>query len=149
MSENKTEETTLRLIRLIDNNKKELFKTFDPFRGWKMAIQFLAFFGVVALIWVYLFLKALGNIPEMAVTVGVLAFVVAYFRLFAPFLKENMLEVNFARLVQKENLKEDEKLLLKALVKMKAENQEFDLETAYNIHPPAFSVQKLVEHLYK
>lgn len=149
MSEPETEETVHRLIRLIDGNKKDLFKTFDPYEGWAMTSQLLVLSFLVALIWIFLFLRALGSIPEVAVAVGTLAFVVGYFRLLAPFLEENMLEANFRRLVKKEKPRESEKPLLKALLKMKAENREFDLETVYNIDPSVFSAQKLVEYLYE
>jgi hypothetical protein len=57
--------------------------------------------------------------------------------------KENIIRINF------ENVKKNEKPLLKALIKIKAKNPEFDLEQTYNMNKPMFTKEKLLEKLFE
>jgi hypothetical protein len=57
--------------------------------------------------------------------------------------KENIIRINF------ENVKKNEKPLLKALIKIKAKNPEFDLEQIYNMNKPMFTKEKLLEKLFE
>jgi GNAT superfamily N-acetyltransferase len=136
----------LELIRIIDSDK-DLFKRFDAFRG-SMFFPTVSFLVVVFFTWFALFLLALQNVVELAVDIGLLAFVVGYFRLFVPFFKENSVEVNLRRLDMKKKFTKDKKPLVKALIWMKIKNEKFDLEQIYNTNPSMFTNERLLERLY-
>jgi hypothetical protein len=44
---------------------------------------------------------------------------------------------------------ENRKILLKALIKIKAKNPEFDLQQIYNMNPSMFTKERLLERLYE
>jgi len=55
--------------------------------------------------------------------------------------------VNFKRL--EKYVAKDEKPLLKALIKMKAQNKEFELEQIYSFNKSMFEREELLEILYE
>ena len=60
-----------------------------------------------------------------------------------------MIDVRFKRaLGLKQSFTEDEKPILKALIKLRSRNPEMDLERFYNMHPEMFKKEKLLEKLY-
>jgi uncharacterized protein YajQ (UPF0234 family) len=80
--------------------------------------------------------------------------VLASFSILAKFAEETVVEANFKRMVklcsdEGKKLEENEKPLLKALIKTKVKHREFDLEQIYNMNPSMFTREKLLEILYE
>lgn len=94
--------------------------------------------------------------PADYLTLGLTFFAVliATLSLMVQFGKTTIIEVNFKRTAKLrcdkgKKLEENERPLLKALIKIKAENREFNLEQIYNINKPMFKKEKLLERLYE
>lgn len=138
--------TIIRLIRLVDRNKANLFKTLDIFRG-EWTFPFTALIGYLIVIEVFLFFGIASTPEKITIAFSFLAFAIAYFSLMAHFGEENIINVNFKRL--ESCVEENDKPLLKALIKIKAKNREFDLEQIYSQNQSMFEREKLLEILYK
>jgi len=138
--------TIKNLIRLVDRNKSKLFRTLDIFRG-EWAFPFATIISLLMLIEIFLYFGVASPTEKITIALTFLAFAIAYFSLMASFGDENIVKVNFKRL--ESCVEESEKPLLKALIKMKAKNREFDLEEIYNQSPPLFEREKLLESLYE
>jgi len=80
-------------------------------------------------------------------TCAFLALIMAYFSLTAHIGEPHIVDVNFRRL--EDCVEEGEKPLLKALIRIKAKNREFDLEQIYNENPSMFERERLLEGLYE
>lgn len=138
--------TIIRLIRLVDCNKANLFKMLDIFRG-EWTFPFTTLIGALMVIEMFLFFGIASAPEKIAIALSFLAFVIAYFSLMAYFGEENIVNVNFKRL--EICVKQNDKPLLKALIKIKAKNRGFDLEQIYSQNQSMFEREKLLERLYK
>jgi len=141
----KTEDEILKLIRLVDRNKNRTFKPSDAFHGQRVMVGELLFAFIVILAVVTFSSESL--VSRLAIGLTFLAFIVGFFSLFIRFMEENVVDANFERL--EKDVKKDEKPLLKALIKIKAKNLEFDLEQIYNQNKSMFTKEKLLERLYE
>jgi hypothetical protein len=143
-TKNLGEDEILKLIRLIDRNKNRMFKSFDAFRG--LSVPFIALAMTYILVWIFLafFPENLGI--RLSIMLAFFSFVIGMLSLFRPFMGENIVDVNFRRL--EKCVEEDERPLLKGLIKIKAKNTEFDLEQIYKMNPSMFSRERLLEILY-
>lgn len=155
----------LKIVQLIDSYKKELFRNFDLFRS-NIKFPIIAFLGLFGLVWIYEFAwsvflvwKGLTDITiagsQITILLSLLAAVTAGFSLLSPYFKESIVDKNYERVKElalkdkNEILKEGKNQhLLKALIKMKAQNREFDLEQIYDMNPSMFTSEKLLERLY-
>jgi len=159
MGEGQATNEILELIRLIDRNKARLFHKYDLFCGY-LKYPFIMTFGLFALVWGYEFvlsiLLAFQERIDIAVAasgitilLSLFAAITAVLSLFSSFFEENIVEVNYDRL--KNCVKDENKPLLKALIKMKTRNREFNLEQVYNmnINHSLFKKEKLLEKLYE
>jgi len=146
LSEKEKEDEILKLIRFVDRNKSNMFKWFDVFRGEIIypLMALLYFFGIV---WFFLTFSTADVVYKIIIASSFLSFMVGFFSLFARFFEENVLMVNFKRF--EKCVKENEKPLLKALIKIKVKNREFDLEQIYNMNKSMFIKEKLLERLYE
>lgn len=139
------EDQILSLIRLIDSEKDETFKYFDEFHGIRFPLgAFLLVFALVLFVTVFL---AESVIQQITIGVAFFAFMMGFFSFFSKFFEENKIDASFDRL--KKYCDEDEKPLLKALIKIKAKNKEFDLEQIYNMNPDMFTLEKILTKLYE
>jgi len=102
---------------------------------------------LLVLIEIFLYFGNASSSEKITVALAFLAIVFAFFSLMARFGDRNLVEVNFNRI--KGCVEENEKPLLKALIKMKAKNQKFDLEEIYIQDPSIFKREKLLERLYE
>jgi len=145
MSEKQTE--VLELIRWLDKQRCKLFKWYDVFLSYWSILLPLIFLLVV----VELFL--LGNASDtdkFGVALSFSAFVVTIFAFMAQFGKKEIVKRNFNKVLKlKRDFNTNQKILLKALIKIKAENPEFDLEETYNKNKSMFTPEKLMEKLYE
>ena len=137
--------TIIRLIHLVDSNKSKLFRSLDFFRG-NSTFPFITIMVFLGLIEIYLFFGDAPSADKITIAISFLAFAVAYLSLSAYFAEANIVEVNFKRLER--CVEENEKPLLKALIKIKAKHTEFDLEQIHNMNPSMFAEEELLEKLY-
>lgn len=144
--EKQYDKTIQNLIRLVDRNKSKLFRTLDIFRG-EGAFPFAAIILILVFIEIFLYFGVASSTEKITIALTFLAFAIAYFSLVASFGDENIVKVNFKRL--ESCVEKSEKPLLKALIRMKAKNREFDLEEIYSQTPLLFKREKLLESLYE
>jgi hypothetical protein len=149
MNEEQTNEV-LELIRLIDKRKSELFRTFDWLRDSLVysalfIVLVIAYFGILAFVMSFLIFEETSTIDKYVVLLSFVAFVIGFNSFLAEVNKVDRVGVNYRKL--EKYVKKDQKPLLKALIKIKAKNQEFDLEEIYNSNKPMFSPEKLMEKL--
>ncbi len=152
MSKNQSEdETILKLMKLIDNGKSILFKRFDSIKGWfSFSLGCLICLLILNDIILIHDVLTSGNIPfisTMTISLSILAVFTAFISLLVRFKEENIVRVNYNRM--KRCVEENERPLLKALIKMKTVNIEFSLKQIYDMHPSMFKKEKLLERLYE
>jgi hypothetical protein len=148
----------LELIRWIDKQKCKLFKERDWLSGW-----WLGFVGLVVILipvlllgvvisYIYL-IYHVSNIDVtlsfIVISLTLITLTVSYFSLVGQFRQENIVRANFGKALKLRQFNPNEKILLKALIKIKAKNPEFDLEEIYNKNNSMFTIEKLMEKLYE
>jgi len=144
MSEKQAKDDILELIQLVDRNKARLFKNLDIFHEWRA--PFTTFIVVLIFLEFFFIFGGASESEKLGVGFAFIAVFIGFMEIVAHFALENLVKVNFKRL---ENcIEEDKKPILKALVKMKTKNQEFDLEQIYNMDKAIFTKEKLLELLY-
>jgi hypothetical protein len=146
MNEKEPKDEILELIQLIDRYKCYLFKWYDVFSGM-IPILFAILVSYIVIEPVLIF-GTMSNIDRISGALALTAIVIALFSLTAQFLRENIVSVNFKRILKLSCVEEDKKPLLKALIKIKANNREFDLKQIYGINASMFTREKLIEKLY-
>lgn len=154
MSEKDREQTTkeiLDLIRLIDKNKdnkgKALFRKEDIFNGSLSII--VGLFIIELSVYITYALGKISLIDYIALTFALLAVLIAFLSLMAEFFENTILDVRFKRaLGLKPSFSKNEKLILKALIKVKSKHEEFSLEDVYEKNMDMFTKEKLIEKLY-
>jgi len=147
MSEKQAKDEILELIQLIDRYKCHLFKWYDVFLGM-IPILFAILVSYIVIEPLLIF-GAMSDIERISGALAFIAVVIALFSLMAHFIKEDIVRVNFKRILKLSCVEEDKKPLLKALIKIKAENHEFDLKQIYSMNPSMFTREKLLERLYE
>ncbi len=139
----------LELINWIDENKSEIIKWHDGFGGASWLV--IGFFVAVALI-------AGFSIRDYAVSIviiiGGLTGLIAYFSLIVQTSEGTISERRFERAMRvKNNFNDRDRVLLKALIKIKGNNEEINLKTLYAMDKEAngeiFNEKKLLEILCK
>lgn len=153
MSEEEKKEI-LKLMRLVDSNKDEkgkpLFRGRDIFKGW-LGVAFISLlvivFFVIALLSVGAIFRLVSSVDSTVVTLSLLAVALAFFSFTMQVSEETLVEVRFQKAL-KLGFTENEKLILKALIKIKNKHPKFALEEVYKKHKDMFTKKKLVEELY-
>jgi hypothetical protein len=137
------------LIQKIDN-EKSLFKISDQLHGQGVTILNAALLFISAT--AVFFLPDLSSGEKIAVTIAIVAIIATFIPSASENIENRIVEANFLKAIKKFNIeKEDQKkrIILEALLKMKAENPRYKLGTAKEIHPEFFSKEKLLEKLYE
>ena len=134
----------LGLIRLIEQNKTDLFKRKDYYGSW------VSFFSTFVLLFgLELLVLTASIVDRVIVVLALIAVVIDYLSLIAQFFEQNIVDVNYKRMIKKCQVEEYKKSFLKALIKIKAKNREYDLEQIYNMNPSMISREKLLERLFE
>jgi hypothetical protein len=142
------------LIGLIDNYERDLFKDYDAFKGgfFAFTVGFLIIaVGAVIGIVVYSF-QSKSSIDLLAVVLSDSAIVFAYFSLIYQIGDENAAVVRYKRALKKDDFKrknDDEKIIVKALIKVRTKNPKYRLGQIYRLYPEMFTKEKLLERLYE
>ncbi len=143
----------LELIHLIENNKNNLFRKFDGLLEDGVIFVYITPFFCLLLVMTLIY----GSMESFLFEEHIVEFVALGIALFALTTsvnaymqsteKERVLKCNFKRI--EKFVEDDKRLRLKALIKMKYKNQEFDLEEAYKLNPSMFTIKRLMEILYE
>jgi hypothetical protein len=147
-AEKPLENKILELIRKIDSRKSDLFKFRDVF-GPSWFSVFYCIGVLYAFVMPIVIFATTSLVDKVVIALALVAVIVSIFSILAEFAEESIVIVNFKRMVKKNSVEENKKPLLKALIKMKAQNREFNLEQIYNMNKDIFTEEKLLEKLYK
>jgi hypothetical protein len=148
-----TKNEIFKLAELIDKSKCKLFKWYDIFSGSGFWFLLLALaIAYIALVFVK-FTESVTNVEYLTAGFALVAIIAAVFSLMAQFSEKIIVERNFKKMMklccnEGRKLEEKEKPFLKALIKMKFENTEFELRKIYELNEDMFTPEKLLEKLY-
>jgi hypothetical protein len=141
----------LELIRWIDKQKCKLFKWWYVFTGWGIVTLIgllLILFCVVGLTLVEAIVIKIVFIDTLAVDLSLLGVVFSYFALLAQLGEGNIIRVNYDKAIRlRADFTMNQRIPLKALIKIKVKNPQFDLEELYNKDNTLFEKKKLLEML--
>jgi hypothetical protein len=147
----------LYLVKLIDNHYCILFKWYDVFLG---GLGFM--FGALILIAVAILISITNDAVilhsfgdnGLALVLSGLAVIFAFYSFIAQVGEGNEVDIRYKRALgirqskKDRPMDEDEKPILKALIKIRSKNTKFPLEQIINMHPTMFNKDKLTEKLY-
>ncbi|HYA77903.1 MAG TPA: hypothetical protein VEF91_04230, partial [Verrucomicrobiae bacterium] len=139
------------LIQKIDN-EKALFNLRYQFDVYNSTVTITGLLWVVAIVILALPNNIAPLINRLTLFIAVIAILFAFAGVLVQDLDDIVITTNFKKAVQKFKIaeKEEEKrLLLMALIKMKAMNHHSKLGVAKKLHPDMFTKEKLLERLYR
>jgi hypothetical protein len=140
------------LIRLVDCHKYNLFKYYDVFGGGVSNILFsmiAILSSAVVVMTVGVFWGTINIVEAIVITLTLIATFMAFFSFMAQIGERNMVDVRFERALKLKQFTEEEKPLLKALIKLRSRNPITDLELIYSTYPEMFTRKKLLERIYE
>jgi len=151
MSENQNKDKILELVNWIDDNESNLITSYDFFIGWERI------FGLLFII--MFFTAEILNFVTASVTdkisIGLAS--LAVFMAFASIIiqtgESNMVEGRYKRALTLGKFDDTEKILLKALIKVRSKNDDFKLRAVYERSKVSgadiFTEKRLLEELYQ
>lgn len=144
MSEKQTKDDIFELITLVDEKYEK--KITDIFLRSPYTFPFVTLLIMLILVEIYLFsIHDVGK--QLSIAIPFSAFIFVFFTMFERSFEDTIIRGNYKRLGK--DIKEDQKPSLKALIKLKTRNLEFDLEQIYNMNKSMFTKEKLLEILYE
>lgn len=154
MEENKEidKNTIDELVRFVDCKEFVLFRDFDVFKGvW--GITFASLVSIFGILFVYLVVEGVINktmpLPDqITLALSTLGVFFAYFALTTKIGENHVIGIRFKRAIRLKHFTEDEKPILKALIKLRSRNPKTDLERISKLYPEMFTKEKLLEKLY-
>lgn len=154
MNQKQTTDEILELIRLVDRNKdikgRSLFREMDEL-GRGSARNIIGLICIEFSIWVVYFLRQISFAEWIAFTFAFLAIVIAYLSLMMQVAEKEAVEIRFKRameVLKRRRANENEKLILKALIKIRSRHKDFALMEVYEKNKDMFTEKKLMEELY-
>jgi len=146
------EDQILSLIRFVDCKEFVLFKDFDVFKGvWGITFASLIAIFILLLIDVVvegIILKTMPILNQITLSLTTLGLFFTYFALTTKIGEKQVIDIRFKRATGLKHFTEDEKPILKALIKLRSRNPKMDLERISKMHPEMFTKEKLLETLY-
>jgi len=144
LSEKTTEDEILELIALID--KKFEKKILDTLLHSSYNLALAVIFVMLILVEIYLWsTHDIGK--QLSIAIPFSALIIVFFAMVERSLEDTLIRRSYERLGK--DAEENQKPLLKALIKMKVKNPKFNLEQIYNMNKSMFSKEKLLERLYE
>lgn len=144
------------LVQFVDRHKCGLFTPLDKFDIWSALLVTWVFAFIVFVAVIMIVLGSTSNSILSALSLGVAstALAIVIFSNLSPIFKRNEVRNSYERIVdfaEKERFErqrlENDKPLLKALIKIRAKNTEFDLKQIYEFNKDMFTKEKLMERL--
>ncbi len=150
MGESKIEETEiLELANWIDKNEKLLIRWRDAFYhlGWLV----LLLSAIIIVLIGTLIIMGATNSEKVIVTISIVAVLLAFISMVTQVSERSAIEARMKHALRIRTFNEEEKPLLKALLKIKSKNREQKLSTLYFLDKEdrgdTFTKRKLVEIL--
>jgi hypothetical protein len=139
------------LIQKIDN-EKSLFTLRDELHGYGMTFYIVGLFLFLAGIVSYLPDSIAPFIGRMTLVIAIAAVLLTFVSYVSRGMEDNVVEANFGKAIKKfkiDEKEEEKRLLLKALLKVKAINPNSKLGIVKKMHKEMFTKEKLLEKLYE
>lgn len=132
------------LIRLVDKEYKQ--KVLDTILHSPFLFMLGPLFLMFVLVEIYLFsINDVGK--QLSIAIPFSALIIVFFDIFIHSFEEALIKRNYDRISEK--IENNQKPLVKALIKMKVKNYEISLEQIYTLNESMFTKEKLLEILYK
>jgi len=141
----------LEIANWIDENEKQLIRWRDVFYhlGWLLLLLSVVVFGIPELL---IFMNA-TNPERIIVLTSLVAILLAFFSMVNQISERNVVEARMKHASRMRTFSANEKVLLKALIKIKSKNPEQKLGDLYamdkNSHSNIFTEKSLLETLCK
>ena len=138
------------LIQKIDN-EKALFNLRYQLDVYNSTVAITVLLWVVALVILALPNSIAPLTDRLTLFIAVIAILFAFAGVLVQDLDDIVVSTNFKKAIQKfkiDEKEEEKRLLLMALIKMKAMNHHSKLGTAKKLHKDMFTKEKLLERLY-
>jgi hypothetical protein len=138
-------------IQKIDN-EKSLFTLRDELHGYGMTFYIVGIFLFLAGIVSYLPDSIAPFIGRMTLVIAIAAVLLTFVSYVSRGMEDNVVEANFGKAIKKFNIEkkdEEKRLLLKALLKIKAMNPNSKLGIVKKMHKDMFTKEMLLERLYE
>jgi amino acid permease len=144
-------ETVLELVQWIDNNESKLIKFYDELGGMGQLLGFL--FVALFIIAEAVNFTTSDFAVKMSIQLAILAVFFALISVVFQISEKRKLEIRFKRARKLRNLEDKEIPILKALIRIKSDNEETKLMTIYEMnreaHGSIFSEKNLLESICK
>jgi hypothetical protein len=144
----------LELIRLVDCNKDRIFRWGDVYCENSFFAAVASFLGLTFFVYFFLSLPDATGTEKLALIVAFTALAVSFFSFLERLREDVLVRVRLKRTVEicetekfEHQRLENDKPLLKVLIKIRAKNTEFDLKQIYEFNKDMFTPEKLMERL--
>ena len=141
----------LELVNWLDKNEKQVIKRQDIFMNWKGSLLFFVaiLFGIVEI----LNLVTLTNFDKIFTLLTLAVILLAFTSIVIQTTEKNVFDARFKNALKIKNFSGTERPILKALIKIKSKNREFQLSTLYYLDKEAkgdlFTESRLLEIICK
>ena len=149
MTEKPKRRTIIELVKWIDDNKSKLIKSYDDFGGMGLILCF-----VVAVLYLVTFVVNIA-VSDFVITISIqltnLAIIISFIAFTINFGEKRKLGIRYERIIKEKDFNDRDKALLKALIKIKNNNEKIKLITIYKMdkeaHGNIFSEKKLLQSI--
>jgi ABC-type uncharacterized transport system fused permease/ATPase subunit len=145
------EKSILELVQWIDDNESKVVKIFDVLGGMGTTLVMLVIVLFVISEIVNFTISDFG--AKISIQLTSLAILIAFFSLVMRVGEKGLVERRFGRAIKEEKFSDREKPLLKALIKIKSNNEEIKLMMIYEmdkeVNGDIFTEKKLLESICK
>ena len=141
----------LELVNWLDKNEKQVIKRQDIFMNWKGALLFIVaiLFAIIEI----LNLVTLTNFDKIFTLLTLAVILLAFTSIVMQTTEKNVFDARFKNALKIKNFSGTERPLLKALIKIKSKNREFQLSKLYYLDKEAkgdlFTESRLLEIICK
>ena len=141
----------LELVNWLDKNEKQVIKRQDIFMNWKAALLF--FVAILFAIVEILNLVTLTNFDKIFTLLTLTVILLAFTSIVMQTTEKNVFDAHFKNALKIKNFSGTERPMLKALIKIKSKNREFQLSTLYyldkEVKGDLFTESRLLEIICK
>jgi retron-type reverse transcriptase len=139
------------LIQKIDSDKS-LFRPRDIFHGYGSTLYFIGLFIFFTYV-INLFPDSIAStVQKITLNIAIIALLITYLSVVTRGKENNVVDANFGKVIKKLKIGKEEKekrILLEALLQIKAIAPSYELEIVKKMHPEMFTKEKLLEKLYE
>jgi hypothetical protein len=134
------------LVQKVDK-EKSLFSFHDFVGGFGGFIFDVA--AILLVIYVVAFNSSFSFTDRIVIGFAGAALILSLGQIILVNANETVVKIKYRNAMRNLKPSKEEKLLLKALIKMQSENTEFTLTEIYTMYPEIFTKEKLLERLYE